>query len=546
MARSRLLDSLRRLVRVHGEAAARGVSVEQVREERARSVSRRDVLKGIAAAGSLALASRAGLARAGGARPPRIAIIGGGIAGLTAALTLQDAGYASTVYEASSGIGGRMHSNTTTWANGQVSEWCGELIDSGHKLIQHLAQRFGLSLTDEIQAQPSGSSDTLWFFDAYYPVAQADSDFKPVHNALMQQVQQAPFPTLYNTSTLFGQMLDRTSLYDWIEQYVPGGHAAPLGAYLDSAYNQEYGLDTNLQSSLNLVYLLGYKAGPGTFSIYGASDERYHIDGGNQRLPLAIAASLPSGSVLNGWRLTTIALNGDGSYTLTFTTPGKTTTVVADRVIMTIPFGVLRGLDYSRAGFDPLKTTAITQLGYGTNSKLVLQFDERYWNTQGPWGIGDGNIYTDLAFQNTWESTRGYAGATGLLVTFRGGSNGVALGAGINTPYSTADSSNAVARAAQTALSQLEGPWPGITPHWNGRAALSLPWKDPNLLGSYSCWLTGQYTAFSGYEGVRQGRCHFAGEHCSTNFQGFMEGGAEEGQRAANEILGDYKAGIFP
>jgi monoamine oxidase len=224
-------------------------------------------------------------------------------------------------------------------------------------------------------------------------------------------------------------------------------------------------------------------------------------------------------------------------------------------VILTLPFGVLRGLDYSQAGFDPRKVTAITQLGYGTNSKLVLQFSERYWNTQGPWvagtgGTGDGNIYTDLPFQNTWESTRGYTGATGLLVTFRGGSEGVALGSGVNTPYSSSDSSNTVRKYAQDALAELEQPWPGVTPFWNGKATLSLPWKDPNLLGSYSCWKVGQYTLFSGYEGARQpfpnGRCHFAGEHCSTNFQGFMEGGAEEGQRAANEILGDYKAGIFP
>jgi monoamine oxidase len=39
---------------------------------------------------------------------------------------------------------------------------------------------------------------------------------------------------------------------------------------------------------------------------------------------------------------------------------------------------------------------------------------------------------------------------------------------------------------------------------------------------------------------VRQGNCHFAGEHCSINFQGFMEGGAEEGRRAAKEVIGDY------
>ena len=47
----------------------------------------------------------------------------------------------------------------------------------------------------------------------------------------------------------------------------------------------------------------------------------------------------------------------------------------------------------------------------------------------------------------------------------------------------------------------------------------------------------GQYAAFRGYEGTPQGNIHFAGEHCSLNFQGFMEGGSTEGIRAANEIL---------
>jgi monoamine oxidase len=41
---------------------------------------------------------------------------------------------------------------------------------------------------------------------------------------------------------------------------------------------------------------------------------------------------------------------------------------------------------------------------------------------------------------------------------------------------------------------------------------------------------------------VGQGNCHFAGEHCSQNFQGFMEGGAEEGERAAQEIISDESA----
>ena len=60
---------------------------------------------------------------------------------------------------------------------------------------------------------------------------------------------------------------------------------------------------------------------------------------------------------------------------------------------------------------------------------------------------------------------------------------------------------------------------------------------DPLLKLSYSYWRVGQYTAFSGYEGAQQGNIHFAGEHCSTDFQGYMEGGAAEGARAAKEVL---------
>ena len=103
----------------------------------------------------------------------------------------------------------------------------------------------------------------------------------------------------------------------------------------------------------------------------------------------------------------------------------------------------------------------------------------------------------------------------------------------------TTDSS-APTKYVQQFLAQLETMWPGATAQWNGQATVSTPWSDPNLLGSYACWTTGQHTSFSGYERVRQGNIHFAGEHCSINFQGFMEGGAEEGARAAGEIIGDH------
>jgi monoamine oxidase len=110
-----------------------------------------------------------------------------------------------------------------------------------------------------------------------------------------------------------------------------------------------------------------------------------------------------------------------------------------------------------------------------------------------------------------------------------------------STPYSTAATNAQVTAYAKAFLKQLETVFPGIGGHWNKRASLSVPFLDPNLLCSYSYWRVGQYTAFSGYEKAPQpgpgGPIHFAGEQCSQDFQGFMEGGASEGVRAAKEIL---------
>jgi monoamine oxidase len=209
--------------------------------------------------------------------------------------------------------------------------------------------------------------------------------------------------------------------------------------------------------------------------------------------------------------------------------------VIADHVILCMSFSVLRTLNYSGAGFDSLKQTAITQLGSGRNAKLQLQFDDRYWTQPGPWGISNGDVYTDLGFQNTWEVTRAQPGATGILNNYTGGS--VAGAFHPSTPYSNAATNAQVNNYAKAFLRQLETVFPGISAHWTGRAVLSTPFLDPNLNCSYSYWRVGQYTQFSGYELVAQGPIHFAGEHCSINFQGYMEGGAAEGARAGNEVL---------
>src|SRR5262249_34436489 len=156
-------------------------------------VSRRGVLTAMGvAAGALALpacltqaggdpndTAEANLKLTGGGSAPRIAIVGAGISGLAAALTLSDAGLASnvTIYESSNRIGGRMFSNSDYWDQGQVTEWCGELIDTNHATIRALAQRYGLALDDLPLSEPAGSEPVNWFDGAYYSYADLNADF---------------------------------------------------------------------------------------------------------------------------------------------------------------------------------------------------------------------------------------------------------------------------------------------------------------------------------------------------------------------------------
>ena len=461
MPRTPLLRALRRLADEHRAAEQLGIPPAELRGQQAEAAyNRGDLLKrgAIASAGVVAgsafLTERAAAARGGTA--PRIAIVGGGIAGLNAALTLADKGIPSTIYEASTRIGGRMHSNTSGfWNDSQVTEWCGELIDTNHKTIQFLAQRFGLKLADTYAGYPNGSTDTYWFKNyGYYSTDQADKDFQPIHNTLQGQVQATGYPTTYKLHTDAGIFFDNMTAYDWIEKYVPGGHRSPMGKLLDAAYNKEYGAETTDQAALNIMYLLGYQASPGNFSVYGKSDERYHTIGGNEQIPQAIANYLGLQNIKLGWAMQSVRANSDGTVSMTFTTPGQSQTVTADHVILCMSFSVLRTLDYSGANFDPTKKTAIAQLGSGRNAKLQLQFTSRYWNSLG----SNGNVYTDNGFQNAWDTAAGEKGASGLLVDYAGGSYAASFKP--STPYSTTADNPQVTAYAKAWLKQLEALFP--------------------------------------------------------------------------------------
>jgi monoamine oxidase len=532
MARTPLLRQIRQKIKDAQASRKTGVPIDEVPDIRAakRALSRRNFLAGAAAGTALLTVPRRVMA----ASQPSVTIVGGGIAGLQCALELRDKGYASTVYEAQNKVGGRMFSNNGGyWQAGQVSEWCGELIDTGHKTIRNLAARYGLPLDDLHKAEPKNSDETYKFDGHYYAKATANADFLAMWDVLDADVTAAGYPTTFDSSTPEGAALDHMSVFDWIESRVPGGHNSNLGQLLDVAYNIEYGANTDVQSALNLVYLLGFQNSdpPTELDLFGVSDERFHVRGGNQLIPNAIAADL--GGVKQGHSLTRLVQTPNGRYTCTFDRGNGCVDVTSDYVVLAIPFAVLRGIDTSHAGFDALKNTAIQQLGRGHNGKLQLQFTSRTWDGTGPWpGKANGTSYADSGYQSGWDVTRAQSGTQGILVMYSGGSNTDSMKT--NSAYATASMDPNVSKDATHGLAQLKYMFPDLT--WNGLATQSLPHKSPFFNASYSFWKTGQYTQFSGYEPVPMGGVYFCGEHTSQDFQGFMEGGAITGKETAKAL----------
>jgi monoamine oxidase len=511
------------LARRLGEAAAiaaREASVEEALADPSPGMRRRELLAGGAGLAAAAMLSGP-VSRALAASAPRVVVVGGGLAGLTCAYRLKQSGVNAQLYEASDRLGGRCWTRRGDFAEGQIAEHGGELIDQGHTEVRKLCQELGLNLDNLLSAEANGTEAFYYFDGKPYSFAEATNDLKGIWQQIHKDVSAASYPTLYNLSTERGRELDAMSIADWIQAYVPGGLKSKLGQLLDVAYNIEYGAETNVQSSLNMLYLLGY-SGQGQLRIFGPSNEKYRVRGGNDQIPARLAAEL-KGQVAKERALTAIRRNADGSYRLVFASGLSTETVTADHVVLALPFSILRTLDYSGAGFSSRKETAIEEMGMGTNSKLHVQFDRRLWNSLGC----NGETYADTGYQNTWDVTRAQAGTAGILVDYTGGKIGASFSPANGSP----------SERAQKFLKQIEPVLPGISARWNGKATIDYWTGYQWTKGSYSYWKVGQYTGFAGIEREPEGNCHFAGEHTSIDFQGYLNGAVESGERAAGEIV---------
>ncbi len=531
MSRTPLFSLIRRSLQLARHAALTNTPAADVHDEwRERSaLTRRHFVAGssaavaLFAAGACAPPSRAGGSAGVRAAPSRVndgepvVIVGAGIAGLTCAYRLRQAGIAVRVIEAQSRTGGRMFSLRNHFADGQVCELGGELIDTGHTHIRSLAQELNIPLNDLATDDPA-LDETVWHVDG---AKRSEEDvieaFLPLAKRILATLE--PFGDEFDPTALAPQgaeSLDRLTLAEWFDREGVSGWLRKL---LDVAYTTEYGLEPHRQSALNFLLMIDPDAPP--FRVFGESDERFHVQGGNDRIVSTLAERVAD-QIETNTVLEAVTRRADGRHTLTFRRDSGVRTVIARHVVLAMPFTVLRDVQLD-VPMSPAKRRAIAELGYGTNAKLMIGFSSRPWREQHG---SNGSVVTDLPFQLVWETSRLQPGRAGILTNFSGGEHGVAVAQG-----SATEQANALVR-------DLEKIFPGVQAAREGMTEARFHWPTNRWVrGSYASFLAGQWTTVRGLEAQSVDTLHFAGEHCSLDAQGYMEGGCETGEQAATRIV---------
>lgn len=480
------------------------------------SVTRRALIKGILAAGAVSALPRPARAFHGG----RVAIVGGGIAGLAALHHLREAGVDARLYEARARLGGRMY--TQRPASGVAFEAGGQLVNTDHHDMHALATAFGVRLIDR-KADPHR---TLILAGGRL---LAEEELVAAMRGIAAQIG-------HDADRLDGDFarvapdLDRISIARYLDRHAHLLREPWARRLLEGTSRTEYGVEPGEASAIELIFNLPTVSGE-RFEVLGGADERFVIEGGSSALVDAIAAAHRD-RITTGARLLSIVQQRTG-LKLGFLDGSS---VEAETAIVAVPAPITRQIDFG-AALPPRWRAFIAAMDLGRNEKVQAAAPARVWAS--PMGIGGELWQTDAAgYALGWDGTVHLPGRADPVWTwFLGGGE---VDDGARTP---AEQAHDFATAAEPAIPGLtaatdQGPWRRTAWH---REALTL--------GAYCNYSPGQLTRFAGLLSVdsddprerqlsRAGAIYFAGEHLSDAFPGYMNGAAQTGRMAAEAITG--------
>lgn len=544
MSRSDSMSKLRRIMRIAQFCEQEKISTSEGIERCAEAGyrlgkgrrGRREFLANVGTAAAMGVLASTGAGRRAMAVPLpsdlNVGIIGAGMAGLTCADTLRASGVDATIYEARSRVGGRVFSNSALFP-GQVIEGGAEAINTQQMTMKNYAVEFGLATEDLNKAAADG--EWVWYLDGQYvPEAVLVDEFRALMDTMRPDLSKLSAEVTADSFTEFDAMMDHTNLAEYLDT-----RAAPnIRKALDIVYITEYGRETYEQSVLNFIYYTNMDK-RAKFTPLGIwSDERFHIIGGNQQVPIALSER-QNKPIEFETQLRSVRKSSDGRIEVTVEQNGSLYTAIHDAVVLAVPFSVLRNLDLNvNLGIQADQRNAIDNLVYGNNTKMHVGFSHPFWKAYN----GNGIAYSDLPnHQLSWEVNPINATPDNVvLVDYGGGHRGANLNPNATneeTKLFLGDLDTIFPGAYDAAIRTKTGPREEFLSHLHH-------WPSEEFSkGSYTSNHPGYFTTMAGIEGRPVDNLYFAGEHTDSfyEWQGYMEGAANSGIRAADEILSDFQ-----
>jgi len=427
----------------------------------------------------------------------RVVVAGAGLAGLTAARYLERAGAEVTVVEARDRVGGRVQT-LRGFAHGQHAEAGADLIEAEQTQVLALAAEFGLPAT-RILRKGWGFYGTS--AGGRRTIRSAPDTFERAGEQLSSHI--AAFKAAGKRwDSGVGQWLARQSVADWVK-------SARVDADLAAALCGLRGFFLADPSDLALLQLVDQFASdeiPGAAKMFRLSD-------GNDALPLALAASL-RGRLLLNTQMRRVRRRGPALQIAV--DDGRLRQLNADYAVIAVPATMVRKIVFRPALPDD-QWRAIIRLRYGPATRLLLQFDRRFWSRRGRRAA----YGSDQPIGAVWDGNEQQGGRAGILTLLAGGN---------------------AAREVRTIV--RDDGWPGLVRRlsWLGRPArllhaTAIAWdRDPWVRGGYAVFDAGFDPMLRPWLARPAGRIVFAGEHTSDRWQGYMNGAVETGKRAAIEV----------
>ncbi|WP_142317357.1 flavin monoamine oxidase family protein [Bacillus sp. AFS017336] len=450
----------------------------------------------------------------------KVVIVGAGMAGLTAASLLKDAGHQVTIIEANDRIGGRAYTLRSPFSNGLYLNAGPLRIPNIHHLTLEYIRKFKLPVNEFINETPNDIiyANGIMTNEANYkinpdilnyPVAQNEKG--KTSNALLNQALQ-PYIDFINVNPLTNweiveKKYGNISFGSFLNSYFSVGAVDMIGVLLD------------FEAFMGMSFLEVLREQVA----FNSATKFYEITGGMDLLPKAFLPQLKDNIHLNQ-KLMKIIQND--KFVTIQTTDNKTSkqfTLNADLAIIAIPFSLLRFVEIEPFNsVSYYKRKAIREINYMSATKIGIEFKSRFWEKHGQFG---GKSTTDLPSR------------LALYPSIDIGKPGHAV---VNASYTWAD--EALTLSSLTEEERIFYTLRDLSKIWGNQVytefvrGTSFNWSQNSFsVGAFSFFEPGQEEELNSYISSPEGRLHFAGEHTSRS-HAWIQGAIESGIRAANEI----------